>query len=84
MKIYTAKTEVSATKKIVVDDMFLTKNLPTTAGSKMLDGYKSLFDAEAITRLQNNGYAILGKADVGEFAIDVIGENSYNGFKTVI
>ena len=83
MKIYTAKTEVSATKKIVVDDMFLTKNLPTTAGSKMLDGYKSLFDAEAITRLQNNGYAILGKADVGEFAIDVIGETSYNGFKTV-
>ena len=83
MKIYTAKTETSATKKIVVDDMFLTKDLPTTAGSKMLDGYKSLFDAEAITRLQNNGFAISGKADVGEFAFDVIGETSYNGFKSV-
>ncbi len=82
MKIYTAKTETSATKKIVVDDMFLTKNLPTTAGSKMLDGYKSLFEAEAITRLENNGFGIIGKADVGEFAIDVIGETSYNGFKT--
>ena len=82
MKIYTAKTDVSATKKIVVDDMFLTKNLPTTAGSKMLDGYKSLFDAEVITRLENSGFAISGKADVGEFAFDVIGETSYNGFKT--
>lgn len=80
MKLYTAKTQTSATKKIVVDDMFLTKNLPTTAGSKMLDGYKSLFDAEVITRLENNGYGISGKADVGEFAFDVIGETSYNGF----
>lgn len=82
MKIYTAKTETSATKKIVVDDMFLTKNLPTTAGSKMLDGYKSLFDAEVITRLENSGFAISGKANVGEFAFDVIGETSYNGFTT--
>ena len=79
MKIYTAKTETSATKKIVVDDMFLTKDLPTTAGSKMLDGYMSLFDAEALTRLYSKGYELGGKADVGEFAFDLIGETSYNG-----
>ena len=83
MKTYTEKLDTSALKKIVVDDMFLTKNLPTTAGSKMLDGYKSLFDAEVITRLEKDGFTISGKADVGEFAFDVIGETSYNGFKTV-
>ena len=34
--------------KAVVDDMFLTKSMPTAAGSKMLDGFMSLFDAEVI------------------------------------
>ena len=31
--------------KIVLDDMILTTDFPTTAGSKMLEGYKSLFEA---------------------------------------
>ena len=79
MKLYLEKIQPSKNKSIVVDDMFLTKNLPTTAGSKMLEGYKSLFDAEVITRLENNGYEITGKSNVGEFAIDLLGESSYYG-----
>lgn len=79
MKLFTCKKDVSSTKAIVVDDMFLTTDMPTTAGSKMLDNYKSLFEAEVITRLKSNGFDILGKADVGEFAIDLLGETSYNG-----
>ena len=79
MKIYTTKIETSSTRAIVVDDMILTKDMPTSAGSKMLEGYKSLFDAEVITRLKNCGFKIGGKADVGEFAIDLVGETSYNG-----
>ena len=66
-------------KKIVADDMILTKDLPTTAGSKMLDGYVSLLEAEALTRLNKAGYALCGKADVGEFAIDLVGETSHGG-----
>jgi len=66
-------------KKIIVDDMLLTKDLPTTAGSKMLEGYMSLFEAEAISRLNGAGYTISGKAEVGEFAIDLIGETNYKG-----
>ncbi len=66
-------------KNIVIDDMFLTKDMPTTAGSKMLDGYVSLFEAEVITRLKANGYAIAEKTKVGEFAIDLLGETSYFG-----
>ena len=30
-------------KRVALDDMILTRDLPTTAGSKMLDGYVSLF-----------------------------------------
>lgn len=79
MKIYTTKKDVASAKLIVADDMFLTKDMPTAAGSKMLDGYMSLFEAEVLTRLCDKGYALGGKADVGEFAFDLIGETSYNG-----
>lgn len=83
MKLYTAKSDTSAAKKIVADDMLLTKDMPTAAGSKMLDGYMSLFEAEAITKLCAAGYGICGKASVGEFAIDLLGETSYYGAPSV-
>ena len=66
-------------KNIVVDDMFLTIDMPTTAGSKMLDGYQSLITSEAITRAATAGYTLAGKTDVGEFGIDLIGETSARG-----
>lgn len=79
MKYYTTKIDSASANKIIADDMILTADMPTAAGSKMLDGYMSLFDAEALIRLKNAGYEICGKADVGEFAIDLLGETSYNG-----
>ena len=82
MKLFTAQTETTCAKKIVADDMMLTKDMPTAAGSKMLDGYMSLLEAEAVTRLTAAGYGICGKADVGEFAIDLLGETSYYGAPT--
>lgn len=82
MKLFTAKNDTSAARKIVADDMMLTKDMPTAAGSRMLDGYMSLFEAEVITRLCANGFGICGKADVGEFAIDLLGETSYYGAPT--
>ena len=83
MKAYTVKNNVSSDKIIVADDMILTKDLPTAAGSKMLDGYVSLFEAEALTRAKAAGYVLGGKADVGEFSIDLLGETSKNGALTV-
>ena len=80
--IYTAKKDVNSACKIVAEDMLLTTDMPTAAGSKMLDGYMSLFDAEVLTRLSDKGYVLGGKADVGEFAFDLIGETSYNGAVT--
>lgn len=79
MKIYTAKKDIASAKAIIADDMMLTVDMPTAAGSKMLDGYMSLIEAEALTRAKNAGYELIGKADVGEFAIDLLGETSYNG-----
>ena len=79
MEFYFEKVNTSLEKKIVADDMLLTKELPTTAGSKMLEGYVSLFEAEALTRLTEAGYGLCGKAAVGEFAIDLLGETSYKG-----
>ena len=66
-------------KNIVADDMMLTKEVPTAAGSRMLDGYVSLLEAEALTRLFSAGYSLGGKADVGEFSIDLLGETSFRG-----
>ena len=66
-------------KKIIVDDMLLTTDAPTAAGSKMLDGYMSLLEAEALTRAKAAGYILGGKAEVGEFSFDLLGETSYRG-----
>jgi aspartyl-tRNA(Asn)/glutamyl-tRNA(Gln) amidotransferase subunit A len=42
-------------------DIFVTRDLPTTAGSKMLAGYRSPFDATVVTRLAQAGVVSLGK-----------------------
>lgn len=82
MKIYTCKLATPCANPVVADDMILTKQMPTAAGSKMLDGYMSLFDAQVITNLTQAGFSLVGKTDVGEFSIDLLGETSYNGAVT--
>ena len=62
---------------IAVDDTILVKDIPSCAGSKMLDGFKPLFSAETVTRLENNGYKVAGKTHVGEFGLDLVGEFSH-------
>ncbi|MGI6766345.1 MAG: amidase family protein [Lentihominibacter sp.] len=58
--------------KLYIDDMILTADSPTTAGSKMLEGYVSTFEAEVVTRLKAAGHTICGKAPVSEFSIDFV------------
>ncbi len=80
MMLYNTRLHFETDKGIVVDDMLLTKDeIRTTAGSGMLHCYESLFEAEVITRLTNAGFPYIGKASVGEFAIDLVGETAYNG-----
>ena len=75
MKYYA--TQICEKGNIAVDDTILVKDVVTTAGSRILDGFKPLFSAEAVTRLQNKGYKVAGKTNVGEFGLDLVGEFSY-------
>ena len=68
--------EINKAGKIAVDDTILVKDLPATAGSKMLENFKPLFSAEAVERLEKAGYVISGKTNVGEFGLDLLGEFS--------
>ena len=57
-------------------DIFVTADAPTTAGSKMLAGYRSPFDATVVARLKAAGTVSLGKLNCDEFAMGSANENS--------
>ncbi|MDO8274813.1 MAG: amidase, partial [Serpentinimonas sp.] len=50
-------------------DVLVTRDFPTTAGSKMLQGYRSPFDATVVARLATQGAVTLGKLNCDEFAM---------------
>jgi aspartyl-tRNA(Asn)/glutamyl-tRNA(Gln) amidotransferase subunit A len=60
-------------------DIFVTRGEPTTAGSKMLAGYRSPFDATVVARLASAGAVSLGKLNCDEFAMGSSNENSAFG-----
>ncbi|MBP6902507.1 MAG: Asp-tRNA(Asn)/Glu-tRNA(Gln) amidotransferase subunit GatA [Burkholderiaceae bacterium] len=60
-------------------DIFVTRGQPTTAGSKMLAGYASPFDATVVARLDAAGTVRLGKLNCDEFAMGSANENSAYG-----
>ena len=60
-------------------DIFVTRGLPSTAGSKMLAGYASPFDATVVARLLDAGTVTLGKLNCDEFAMGSANENSAFG-----
>ena len=60
-------------------DIFVTKDLVTTAGSRMLEGYRSPFDATVVGRLADAGAVTLGKLNCDEFAMGSANENSAFG-----
>jgi len=60
-------------------DIFVTAGMPSTAGSKMLAGYRSPFDATVVARLAAAGAVNLGKLNCDEFAMGSANENSAFG-----
>lgn len=60
-------------------DIFVTKDFPSTAGSKMLENYRSPFDATVVAKFAEHGAVSLGKLNCDEFAMGSSNENSAYG-----
>ncbi len=64
---------------IIHKDIFCTRGVKTSCGSKMLDNFVSPYDATVVERLSAAGAVVLGKANMDEFAMGSSNETSFYG-----
>jgi aspartyl-tRNA(Asn)/glutamyl-tRNA(Gln) amidotransferase subunit A len=64
---------------VIVKDNIATTTLPTSCGSRILEGYVSPFEATAVRRLREAGAIIIAKSNMDEFAMGSSTENSAFG-----
>ncbi|HEX2128050.1 MAG TPA: Asp-tRNA(Asn)/Glu-tRNA(Gln) amidotransferase subunit GatA [Solirubrobacterales bacterium] len=64
---------------IAVKDLFCTAGIETTAGSRILSGYRPPYTATAVDKLARAGARLLGKTNMDEFAMGSSNENSAYG-----
>jgi aspartyl-tRNA(Asn)/glutamyl-tRNA(Gln) amidotransferase subunit A len=64
---------------IAIKDIFCTEGIPTTAGSRILEGYRPPYTATAVRKLIEAGTPMLGKTNMDEFAMGSSNENSAFG-----
>ena len=61
---------------VAYKDLFVTKGITSTSGSRILEGYVPPYDATVVERCSNAGLPLLGKLNMDEFAMGSSGENS--------
>jgi aspartyl-tRNA(Asn)/glutamyl-tRNA(Gln) amidotransferase subunit A len=64
---------------VAVKDIFCTEGVPTTAGSRILEGYRPPYTASAVRSLADAGAPMIGKTNMDEFAMGSSNENSGYG-----
>ncbi len=79
LNVYLDVEEKSEGIPVAIKSLISTKSLRTSAASKIIEDYKSPFNATVIDKLLSQGVGVIGKTNLDEFAMGSSGENSAFG-----